>query len=70
MLQPACLRAIELKTELVEKIEQASVSILSGSAEEEFDFIASSKAILLAAIDDGDSLQEIDALIEKIVSYR
>ncbi|CAC9960466.1 hypothetical protein [uncultured Gammaproteobacteria bacterium] len=42
-----CLMAISLKKSIVEQIEKSDVSILSKSAELDFDFIKKSKGILL-----------------------
>lgn len=61
----SCLKAIYLKKIILNKIDGASVTILSKSSEKEFDFINTAKASLLEEINDCEIESCIDDLVKR-----
>jgi len=55
---------------ILEEIEKTNVSILSKSAEEYFNFVNKSRAILLGITNENDCFLNIDRIILKIKSFR
>lgn len=66
----SCLKAIDLKRKILKEIDEASVTILSQSAEQGFDFINVSRAILLETIYENDSELHIEKIVAKVRSFK
>jgi len=66
----SCLKAISLKKILLNEVSQASVTVLSKSAEKHFDFIKASEAVLLGMVDEGDSELFIEEIVQNITRFR
>lgn len=66
----SCLKAISLKKSIIKKIEKAGVSILSKSAELEFDFIKKSKGILLYEFNGDYSESDFKNILDKVHSQK
>ena len=66
----SCLEAISLKKSIVKEIEKAGVSILSKSAELDFNFIEKSKAILLHEFNGDYRQSALKTIVHKIHSHR
>lgn len=65
-----CLEAISLKKSIVNQIEKAGVSILSKSAELDFDFIKKSKGILLHEFNGSYRESDLKKIVNKINSHK
>lgn len=65
-----CLMAISLKKSIVEQIEKSDVSILSKSAELDFDFIKKSKGILLYEFNESYEESDLKKITNKVNSHR
>lgn len=66
----SCLKAIDLKRKILKEIDEASVTILSKSAEQGFDFVNVSRAILLETLDEDDCELHIERIVTKVRSFR
>lgn len=66
----SCMRAIELKKNILREVKGAHISILSKSAEAHFDFVFTSSAILLGIVDENDFTLSIDKIISKLEAVR
>jgi len=66
----SCLKAISLKKSIIKKIEKAGVSILSKSAELDFDFIKKSKGILLHEFYGDYRESDLKKIAHKVHSHR
>jgi hypothetical protein len=66
----SCLKAIDLKRKILKEIDRASVTTLSKSAEQDFDFVNISRAILLETFDENDNVLHIERVVTKISSFR
>ncbi len=66
----SCLEAISLKKSIVKEIEKVVVSILSKSAELDFNFIEKSKAILLHEFNGDYRQSALENIVHKIHSHR
>lgn len=66
----SCLKAINVKKIIQEEIVGASVTILSKSSEEDFDFIKVSEAILLGTVDKEKAEPCIDEIVRKTILFR
>jgi|SRR5690554_305676 len=65
-----CMKAIEVKRNILNEIEGANVSILSKSAEEYFNFVSTSHAILLGTVDENDFLSSVDKIVSDVAAFR
>lgn len=63
------MKAINIKKIILKKIVGASVTILSKSSEEDFDFIKVSEAILLGVVDEGKTEPCIDEIVQKTILF-
>jgi len=66
----SCLKAINLKKIILKEIDGASVTILSKSSAENFDFIKVSNAVLLGLVDEDASEPCIEEIIQKAKWFR
>ena len=66
----SCLKAIELKRNIIKEIHNAKITMLSKTAEEDFSFIKVSRAILLDQIDERYQLPPIDKIVNIVISFR
>lgn len=66
----SCSKAIYVKKMILKEIVGASVTILSKSSEDGFDFIKVSEAILLGEIDEEKANPCINEIIEKTTLFR
>lgn len=66
----SCLEAISFKRAIVREISDADVSILSKSAESEFNFIEKSQAILLIEFYECDNKSALIELLRKVGTYK
>ena len=66
----SCLKAIDLKRKILKEIDEASVTILSQYAEQDFDFINVSRAILLEKLDEDDCELHIERIVTRVRSFK
>jgi len=66
----SCLEAISLKKSIAQEMENTDISILSKSAELEFNFIEKSKAFLLIEIEGGYSDSVLTEILHKVHTYK
>jgi hypothetical protein len=66
----SCSKAIDLKKMILKEIDGASVTILSKSSAEYFDFVNVSEAVLLGVVDEGDSEPCIEEIANKTKWFR
>lgn len=66
----SCLMAINIKKTILKEIYGASVTILSKSSEENFDFIKVSEAILLGTVDEEKAETCINEIVRKTILFR
>jgi predicted nucleotidyltransferase len=66
----SCLDAIALKKSIIKQVEKAGVSILSESAELDFDFINKSKGILLHEFNGSHRESDLKKIENKIHFHR
>jgi len=66
----SCLKAINIKKIILKEIYGASVTILSKSSEEDFDFIKVSEAIFLGAVDEEKAETCINEIVRKTILFR
>ena len=68
--ESTCREAIKLKKSIIDKVEQAHITVLSKSAEQQFNFIATSQAVLLYHFVNKVEGQAFECLIKKIKEFR
>lgn len=66
----SCLKAIHIKKIILKEIVGSSVTILSKSAEEDFDFIKVSGAIGLGVVDEKMDKPCINEIVQKTILFR
>ena len=66
----SCMKAIKLKGNILSGIKGVHVSILSRSSEVYFDFVSTSRAILLGKIDESDLLSSVKKIHTKLSTFR
>ena len=66
----SCLEVIALKKDIAQEIGESEITILSKSAESEFNFIEKSQAILLSKFEDGNKARFFKELVSKVRAYK
>lgn len=66
----SCMKAIEIKRKILSEIKEANVSILSKSAEKYFNFVSTSHAIFLGAVDENNFLSSVDEIVSEVAAFR